>query len=398
MRLLLLNYEFPPLGGGAATATFHMARALVDRGHEVDVLTSGAREFPAEEIIDGVQIHRVRSLRRGVHDAGMLGAATYLIFAAHRLRKLIDSRDYDCAHFFFALPTGALANLWVRWTGRPYIVSLRGSDVPGYDSGRVLAALHRILRGFARRILAGASYVVANSESLCDLAQGSFPDTPIEVITNGICPTMFQPARHDYTHEPLRLLSVSRMVNRKGLEDLIRAMADWRLSACELMIVGEGRLQGQLRTLARRLAVADRVEFAGRLHGDSLSRCYRRADCFVLPSLKESFSMSLLEAMASGLPVVAARTGGIPELVEDGINGRLVTPGDSEALAEGLAWILKSGKRRQRIGRANRQKVCAGYSWSRIVEAYTRRCYLPAVAAETAIDRTTQRTETRRCA
>ena len=314
----------------------------------------------------------------------MLGAATYLQSAARRLRTLIDSRDYDCAHFFFALPTGALAPFWARWTGRPYVVSLRGSDVPGYDSGRVLAALHRMLRGPARSILAGASHVVANSDSLRDLAHRSFPDTPISVITNGVSPTMFHPAPGDHTHERLRLLSVARLVNRKGLQDLIRAMAHPRLSACELKIVGEGRLQSGLKALARRSGVTDRVDFAGRLHGDSLARCYRRADCFVLPSLAESFSMALLEAMASGLPVVAARTGGIPEIVEDGVNGRLVTPGNAEALAEGLAWMLESKKRRQRIGRANREKVCAGYSWSRIVETYAQRCYLPAVAGETA--------------
>lgn len=395
MRLLLLNYEFPPFGGGASAATFHMARELVTQGHDVHVLTSGDPGMLPEEIVDGIRIHRVWSLRRGVQDAGLIGAATYLLFAAGRLRSLTLAHNFDCAHFFFALPTGALAPLWVRWTGRPYIVSLRGSDVPGYDGGRVLAGLHRLLRRSTRGILRGASRVVANSVSLCNLARQSFPETPISVITNGVCTATFRPDSNYRPNDAPQLLCVARLVSRKGLDDLIEAMAQPGLPACELKIVGEGRLQTQLETLARTLAVDDRIQFAGRLHGEALSRCYQSADCFVLPSLAESFSMSLLEAMASGLPVVAARTGGIPELVDDGVNGRLVMSGNAQALADGLAWMLGSTHRMRRIGQANRQKICARYTWAGIVQAYEQRCYLPAVTGESAAAHDIQSPEAR---
>jgi glycosyltransferase involved in cell wall biosynthesis len=380
MRLLLLNYEFPPLGGGASAATFHMARELAARGHHVEVLTSAVRGMPTDEVIDGVQVHRVFSLRRGVHDAGLVGAATYLLSAAWRLRKLIRARSFDCAHFFFALPTGALAPLWVRWTNRPYVVALRGSDVPGYDSGVLLAMLHRLLHRSTRRILGKASQVTANSKSLRELAHRSFPETPIDVISNGVCLNTFRPDETQRSDDLPRLLCVARLVRRKGLEDLIAAVAQPGLPPCRLTIVGEGRLRSQLESLARSLGVADRIEFAGRLHGDALSSCYRTADCFVLPSLTESCSMSLLEAMASGLPVVAARTGGIPEVVEDGVNGRLFTRGDVRELSDGLAWMLESEERRRRIGSVNRQAVCARFAWRHIVAAYERRCYEPAVA------------------
>jgi glycosyltransferase involved in cell wall biosynthesis len=357
-----------------------MARELAARGHHVEVLTSAVRGMPADEEIDGVRVHRVFSLRRGVHDAGLIGAATYLLSAAWKLHKLIRARSFDCAHFFFALPTGALAPLWVRWTNRPYVVALRGSDVPGYDGGVVLAILHRFLHGPTRRILAEASRVTANSESLRELAHRSFPGMPIDVITNGVCLNTFRPDEIRRSMDRPRLLCVARLVHRKGLEDLIAALAQPDLPACRLTIVGEGRLRSRLESLARSLGVADRVVFAGRLHGDALSSCYRAADCFVLPSLTESCSMSLLEAMASGLPVVAARTGGIPELVEDGVNGRLFTRGDVRELSESLAWMLESEERRHRIGNANRQAVCALFRWRHIVATYEHRCYEPAVA------------------
>jgi glycosyltransferase involved in cell wall biosynthesis len=374
MRLLLLNYEFPPLGGGASAATLHMARELAARGHQVDVLTSSVRGHAAEELIDGVRVHRVLSLRRGVHDAGLVGAATYLVSATWKLRKLTRAGSFDCAHFFFALPTGALAPLWVRWTKQSYVVALRGSDVPGYDGGALLAALHRALRPLTRRILSGARQVTANSESLRDLAQGSFPGIPIEVITNGVCTTTFRPRRRPET-ESRRLLSVARLVSRKGLEDLIKALSDARLAESTLTIVGDGPLRSKLKVLARSRGVAHRVVFAGRLHGHELSECYEKADCFVLPSHAESCSMSLLEAMASGLPVVAARTGGIPELIEDGTNGKLFEAGDVSDLAAALAWMFASDERRRRIGAANRERAIARFGWPAIVSSYEQRCY-----------------------
>ena len=382
MKLLLFNYEFPPLGGGASSATFYMATELARRGHHVDVLTSRAEGTPAEEVIDGVQIHRVTSWRRGVHDAGFIGAATYLLSAAPRLRALTRASSYDCAHFFFSLPTGALAPYWTRWTDRPYIISMRGSDVPAYDSGKALAASHRLLRSLTSRILSGASQVVANSASLRRLAKKTFPEIPLQVITNGVCAETFHPRAEFSGDAPLRLLTVARLVRRKGLEVMINAMAHKGWPRSRLEIVGDGRLRPQLQKLVSSLGIADRVVFAGRLHGDELARRYRSADCFVLPSLAESFSMSLLEAMASGLPVVASRIGGIPELVEDRINGRLVPPGNVEALVSALNWVLSSPERMRQIGQANREKICADYSWSRIVDEYVKRCYEPAMRNE----------------
>jgi len=385
VRLLLLNYEFPPLGGGASAATFFMARELATRGHHVEVITSSAPGCAAMELIDGVRVHRVFSLRRGVQDAGLVGAATYVLSAIGKLRQLARTGDFDCAHFYFALPTGVLAPLWVRWSRRPYVVGFRGSDVPGYDGGRLLATLHRLLRPLTRRILAGANHVTANSVSLRQLAQRSFPGLRIQDIPNGVCTSTFRPPTEQRRAGPPRLLTVSRLVQRKGLEDLIAAIARPSLSDCGLTVVGEGRLRSQLEALARSLGVADRVAFAGRLHGDDLSACYRNADCFVLPSHAESCSMSLLEAMASGLPVVAARTGGIPELVEDLVNGRLFEAGDVQDMADAIAWMIESDERRNRIGAANRLAVSLTHSWPAIASLHEQRCYSPEHAIHRAV-------------
>ena len=154
----------------------------MEEGHAVHVLTALAEGQQAFEMLNGVHVYRVRSWRRGAHDAGFAGALSYVLFAFFRLRQLLGRNDYDLAHFFFALPTGALAAYWKRRTHRPYVVSLRGSDVPGYDdTSGMLYVMHGLLKPFTRRILSGAQQVVANSRSLRQLAMRSFPGVPISV-------------------------------------------------------------------------------------------------------------------------------------------------------------------------------------------------------------------------
>ena len=377
MQILLLNYEFPPIGGGASQATFFMAKELVRQGHKVDVLTSRTREQPAFETIEGIRVYRALSWRRGIHQFDLTGAARFLVSAFFELRKLVHRNDYDLAHFFFALPTGALAFYWKQRTRKPYVVSLRGSDVPGYDStdGK-LGVLHAILRPVTRRILHGAEHVVANSRSLRQLALKSFPDIEISVITNAVSCTAFKPdLGRSSTGNVVRALSVARLIPRKGLETMIKALAQERTERVELDIVGDGALAGDLVKLAADLGVKERLHFHGALRDAELLRAYQQADFFILPSLSESFSMSLLEAMACGLPVVASNVGGIPELVVDAQNGILVRPGDSKAFAEAITMMAQSEERRHTFAANNRAKIRRRYTWEQITTEYLNQCY-----------------------
>ncbi len=382
-RLLLLNYEFPPLGGGASQATYCMVRELRQQGYSVDVLTASANGRRYVESLDGARIYRVRSWRRGIHDAGLWGVASYLWFAYLELRRLMRTTEYDLAHFYFALPTGILALYWRNRTRKPYVVSLRGSDVPGYDSENLmLQILHRILRPNSRKILGRAAHVVANSRSLCTLALRSYPDLPISVITNGIDTTSYFPGKKRiFGDQRVRALSVARLVKRKGLKTMLRAMARVRAAQATLDVAGDGPLLDELKQLAVELGMESKVKFLGALGRDELKRAYQRADFFILPSLSESFSMSLLEAMASGLPVIASNVGGIPELVNPDENGILVAPGDAEALSTAVERMARSPRLRKIYGDNNRAKVEAQYSWAAITSQYITQCYLDCATA-----------------
>jgi glycosyltransferase involved in cell wall biosynthesis len=128
-----------------------------------------------------------------------------------------------------------------------------------------------------------------------------------------------------------------------------------------------------VRRLARQLGIEMKIEFLGFVYGEALTKRYQEADIFVLPSLSESFSMALLEAMASGLPVVATNVGGTPELVTDGENGFLVPPADPDSLSDAIERLATSSDIRHQFALANRRKTEGPYTWSPIADAYLER-------------------------
>jgi len=372
-RVLLLNYEFPPIGGGAGHASFQLAKTLVAQGGSVDVITSSPTNQTTSDVADGVRIFRVPSRRRGVHECGWLGAWSYVLSARPLFRRLLREQSYDVIHYFFGLPTGVLS-LCAAEAGRiPSVVSLRGSDVPGYDAVNApLQAVHQILRPVTRRIWSRADAVVANSRALSVLAQPILAGRPIQVVTNAIEADAFSPAASNgrKASAELRLLTVARLTQRKGLQDLFRAMTELRQEPLRLTVQGTGSHQEALKELARTLGISDQVQFAGFCVREQLPSVYRQADVFVMPSLSESCSMAVLEAMACGLPIIACWVGGMAEYVEDGVNGLLVPPGDSQALAQAIRSLLHNASLRAEMGRQSAAKARKDYSWERVTGEY----------------------------
>ena len=377
----MLNYEYPPVGGGAAVATAALAQGLAERGVKVDVVTAGLppeverglswlpRQAPEHP---GLTLYRVRSRRTGVHEAGMGDSASYLIAALPLLRRLLRTNRYDAVHVFFSLPTGALLPL-LNLRGTPVVVSLRGSDVPGYDPhNRALQLAHRLLAPLTRWIWRRADRVVAVCESLGQLALRTWPDLRYTVVPNGVDLALFHPAAVTSPRRPgpIRCLAVARLIERKGLGDLIRALALLERGRFQLDIVGGGPDEGTLRDLAAKLGVAQEIHFRGPLPRPEVARCYREADLFTLPSSAEAFGNVFAEALASGLPIVSSPVGGIPDLVEHGNNGLLIQPGDLHGLAGAIRYLADDPELRCEMALRNRAKAEANLEWSQATRRY----------------------------
>jgi glycogen synthase len=384
LRVLFLNYEYAPLGGGAGIATRALAHCLVDTGVQVDVLTSGWRRAatgtPSTKIDlerrsggngeDRLQVLRVPTSRHGLHDVGIAGAFHYVRAARRPLRRLLESRRYDAAHIFFGLPTGLLLSR-VRAAGVPVVLSLRGSDVPGYDTTKpVLQALHVLLRPLTRRIWRRADRVVALSHGLAELARQTSPTLQFEVIRNGVDPDLFHPPAVIRTPGPVRFLSVARLIQRKNLSVLLDAWSRLERRRYRLEIVGSGPQSAALRERVTELGLDDEVTFAGAMDHAALAHRYRAADVFALTPTSESFGNVFAEAMASGLPVVGSRVGGIPEYVTHLQNGLLVAPENPAELAAALATLGEDSALRHRMAEANRRKALDELRWSVAASRY----------------------------
>ncbi len=371
MRVLLLNYEFPPVGGGAGYATAKIAESLVRKGIEAEILTSRIDGEVDGEPVHGVPVHRVWSWRVDIHDCGLRGAYTYVLTAAAKLQRLRAERHYDLEHYFFSLPTGLLTLVPQAQTQTPYIVSLRGSDVPGYDrQNQKLERLHALMRPVTRRIWRRASKVVALSNALAETARQTAPEVDVEVIPNGIDTQQFVPPDTRQRHSPVRLITVARLLKRKGIHTILEACAKPSRLPVQLQIVGTGPYEAKLRQMVDELCLSDRVQFLGFVPNEELPAYYQNADIFVLPSATESFGLVFAEAMACGLPIAASDVGGIPETVRDGVDGLLCPPDDPMALRGNLVRLMSDFEGREEISQSQRLRILKHYPWDQIAERY----------------------------
>ncbi|MBA2301618.1 MAG: GT4 family glycosyltransferase PelF [Acidobacteria bacterium] len=264
----------------------------------------------------------------------------------------------------FGLPGGALAAVPVRLGSRRGFVESQG------------------LQRMQRASYTAAHRVVANSHAAADrLRAEGVEDDKILVIPNGIDPGMF--AAHRYSSEPRRVTMIACLREEKRIDVLVRAVPRVlaRYPDAQFTLAGDGTCRNELVDLVQQLGVADRVRFLG--HREDVPDVLAEADVFVLPSRSEAFPNSVMEAMAAGVPVVASDVGGIPELVRDGATGRLVPPGNVDALANALLDLLGNPRQVEEFGRAGRRIIEQTYSFDRMVDQFET-LYESELAARTA--------------
>ncbi len=367
MHILLLNSEYPPIGGGAGNASENIARCLVGLGQRVTVLTSQYRGLPRTETRAGVQIIRAPAIRRRLDRSKAYEQISFILGGGLRSLPLVMHARPDVTLAFFGMPSGAIA-LPLKWLFHlPYVVSLRGGDVPGfrpYDFG----FYHNFASPLLRQIWRQAGAVVANSSGLRSLAQPFDRRIPIQIISNGVDTDIFSAPERAW--DPPRLLFVGRVVYQKGLDLLIHALGNLQHLPWELTIVGDGPQRAMLEKLAAGLEIGERVRFAGWLKGPELVAEYHRANLFTYASRHEGMPNALLEAMACGLPAVASDIAGNEELVIPGETGLLVASESQQELEQALAALLPDPGRRAQMGEAARQRVVAHYPWERVAEQY----------------------------
>jgi glycosyltransferase involved in cell wall biosynthesis len=247
---------------------------------------------------------------------------------------------FDVVHLQGVVRHGEAVAAWCRERGKPWVVTAHENFLHKSEDAAAQDGTTQGLRG----AVAGAALLTTVSEAQAAALRALPGDPPFqpEVISNWVAPDSLplKPLRREDcgTEEPFRFVTVGRLQRHRGGMVLIRAMAEMVLAPYHLVVIGDGVMRGPLREQARELGVADRVEFVGEVSRDEVSQQLRRCDAFVLPSYWESFSVPLLEAIMTGLPVIATDCGGPRDLVK-AMNGLLVPPGDPIQLARAMAAV-----------------------------------------------------------
>jgi glycosyltransferase involved in cell wall biosynthesis len=364
MNILVLNYEFPPLGGGASQVSFEIAKRYVEKGNQVDVVTMGFKDLPAFEVVNGVRVFRVKAIRKKKETCETHEMLSYIISAILFIRKNLDVQKYDICHCHFLIPTGLVALYLKKKFQLNYIVTIHGSDVPGFNPDRFTFE-HFFTSPILKWVSKNAKMVCSPSHYLQELAAQEIGITNIIHIPNGIDLEEF---KLDFSKpkEPM-ILSTGRLLERKGFQTLLRAVKGIALPY-EVHIVGDGPYREQLEALA--VGSKTKIVFHGWVEKGSqaLMDLYERAAIYVLASAKENASIALLEGMAAKCVMITTNVSGCPETV--GGAGFLIDFDDHEALQDKLLELIHDPKKIVEYSQRSYKRLIENYLWEESVKKY----------------------------
>lgn len=378
MKVLFLNYEYPPLGGGAATATEAILHEWAkDPNIEVHLVTAAVGGAIEHIRVGGeTYVHRLpigknpdRLHSQSLRDIFLYSIRT-VFFLWRFIRLESKKQPFDATLAFFTVPCGFLAYLAKLVFDIPYVVSLRGADVPGFSEK--YDTFYLFAKPLVRFLWHRAEAVIPNSAGLTELAKKTDPRQEMLTIQNGVDTEAFRPDPEKQSTDVTVFLSTSRLTPRKGIHHLIEAFAlacSKTTKPIELHLIGEGEQQTILEERVRALGIAEKVKFVGRIEHGQLAGYYQRSHAFVLPSKNEGMSNSALEALASGLPLLVSGTGGMRELVSDGVNGYFIDPDQPAAFAEKLAILADHPEAVSAFGAESRRRAELR-GWDQVAQSF----------------------------
>ncbi len=363
-RILVLNYEFPPLGGGASSVAYELAKGYVKQGLTVSVVTMGYKGLKEFDIKDGVNIYRVKCLRKNKEICHPWEQATYLITAKRFLEKHLKENKYDICHCHFIIPTGILAK-WISKKFRiPYILTAHGSDVPGYNPDR-FKFLHYFTPSMLRKICKDAMTITAPSIYLASLIKEKIGNYQILIIPHGANDCLNQNINKENI-----IMSAGRLLKRKGFQYLIQAFNELNPDRWKLFIVGDGPYKKELHKLANH---NENIIFTGWLNCSEKDflEILNRAKIFSLLSTKESQGIVLIEGMSCGCAILSSNTSACKETVSKDV-GYLVDGKHVEEIKKRLKHLMNNNDLLNAFMRNARNRYEEHFTYDNVIGKYMK--------------------------
>ena len=352
MKILLFSTAYLPHLGGAELAVKEIADRLA--GVEFDLITAKLkRGLPDFERIGNMNVYRIGAGNPFLDkpllpNLGFIKAVNF-----HKKKK------YDLVHGVMASQGSAAAYLFKLFYPKvPFVLTLQEGDL-GRNSP--------FDRFWQRRIIKKADAITAISGYLGEFAKRYNKKAPLHIVPNGVDLKMFETqSQRSEKKDIKKIITVSRLVRKNGIDVLIRAVKELKLNDCRLQIVGYGEERKKLEKLARKLGLEDRVDFFANATHDEIVPYLANADVFVRPSRSEGLGSAFLEAMAAGIPIIGTKVGGIPDFLEDGKTGLFSKADDPEDLAEKMGMVLGDETLSRKLSENGRKLVEERYNWDRI--------------------------------
>lgn len=365
LKILIINYEFPPLGGGGGVASYDLAVEWAKYG-QVDVLTSSFKGLSKKEKVEGINIYRSKVLFRKSRDAAsFLSMLTYLMSAFFKGISLARKNKYDIINTHFAIPSGPLGYIISKFFKIPNVLSIHGGDI--YDPSKSLSPHKNILfKRVVKFILNRADRIVAQSSNTRDNAIKYYsPKKEVEIIPLAFhAPDKPKLTRKDLKIEKneIALCAVGRIVKRKALDVIINAIKFINNKNIKFYIMGDGPERENLEKLVEKQNLQNNIKFLGFVSTEEKYSYIQAADLFTLTSLHEGFGIVYMEAMFFGLPIVCTNHGGQVDFLKHEENALLIDVNDVKACANSIERFINDKALYKKCSKNNKEKIKLFYA------------------------------------
>jgi glycosyltransferase involved in cell wall biosynthesis len=368
MKILVLIHEFPPVGGGGGRAAQDICLGMVKRGHEITVLTAHLKGLPKEEMIDGIRVQRLPSLRQEAFRADLKAMAGYILSGLWVGFRLIKRWQPDLIHVHFAVPAGALAWGLSKLTGIPYVMTVHLGDVPGGVPEKT-GGWFKWIMPFTHPVWRDAKHVIAVSEFTRQLALKHY-EREIDVIPSGVDLDRLRPADIRIRNPP-RIVFAGRFMEQKNPVQIVRTLSDLKDLPWHCVMIGDGPLMPDIQKIVAEYSLQERFIFTGWVTPEQVLDWFDKSDILFMPSLSEGLPVVGVQALAKGLAIVASKIGGFVDIVDDGENGFLVDLADPSQFSSGLRKLLSDVSYLQQFREVSLKKAVQ-FDIAHIVKQYER--------------------------